>query len=287
MHLKLKGYHISTFIAGLLLFNATAGWSQADKKIKKDTYWSNTQKYSFGFRMGPTVTIGSITNKEDREILSTLPKTGFTASGILTMPLQKDFSFAAEVGYQRGGRKMKINESDWITDFDYNFLTSAMALRKTIGLNLREDLKGEIYFGVGPSVSWFIGPGDGKIITPNGGVSEFTTEYNNYDPNAWGDFNRYFVNDPNRLLFGLDLSLGGDAPINMKQKLYGEVRFTWGHTNLGTRQTDTHLNILNFEDTMFVNLKTISFSLIYTYGFETRRNKQGKSTLGRKPQGRR
>ncbi|MFZ9982387.1 MAG: hypothetical protein ACO3FI_10180 [Cyclobacteriaceae bacterium] len=271
----------------MLLISSTAGWSQATKVIKKDTYWSNTQKYSFGFRLGPTITIGSITSKEDREILSTLPKTGFTASGILTMPLQKDFSFAAELGYQRGGRKMKINESGWITDYDYNFLTSAMALRKTIPVNLREDLKGEIYFGAGPAVSWFVGPGKGKITTPNGGVSKFTVEYNNYDPDAWGDFNRYFINDPNRLLFGLDLSMGGDAPINMKQKLYGEVRFTWGHTNLGTRQTDTHLNILNFEDTMFVNLKTISFSLIYTYGFETRKSKKGKSTLKRKPQGRR
>lgn len=287
MHLKPKGWLLPFFAATLMLGNVPSGWSQANKKIKKDTFWSNTQKYSFGFRLGPTLSVGSITNKADREILSTLPKVGFAASGILTMPLEKDFSFAAELGYQRGGRKMKINESGWITDFDYNFLTTSMALRKTIGINLREDLKGEVYFGIGPSVSRFMGPGKGKITTPNGGVSEFKIEYNNYDSVAWGDFSRYFVNAPNRSLFGMDFILGGDAPINMKQKLYGEVRFTWGHTNLGSNQTETRLNILNFEDTMFVNLKTISFSLIYTYGFETRSNKKGKSTLGKKPQGKR
>ena len=277
----------SLLVTAFMVVSAHLAIAQATSKMKKDTYWSNTQKYGLGFRIGPTITIGSINNKADKEILSTLPKFGFNLSSQLTMPLKGSYTFAAELGYQRGGRKMKITESDWVVDYDYNFITSAMALRKTIQIALREDLKGEIYFGVGPNVSWFIGPGRGKIITPNGGESKFKIEYNNYDPDAWGDFSRYFVNDPNRLLFGLDLSIGGDAPVNLKQKLYGEVRFTWGHTNLGTKQTDTHLNILNFEDTMFVNLKTISFSLIYTYGFETRRNNKGGSTLKKKPQGRR
>ena len=275
------------FMTVVMIFTVHLAVAQATSKMKKDTYWSNTQKYGLGFKVGPTITIGSITNKADKELLSTLPKIGFNLSSELTMPLKGSYTFAAELGYQRGGRKMKITESGWVVDYDYNFITSAMALRKTIPIALREDLKGEIYFGVGPNVSWFIGPGRGKILTPNGGVSKFKIEYNNYDPDAWGDFTKYFVNDPNRLLFGLDLSIGGDAPLNLKQKLYGEVRFTWGHTNLGSNQTDTHLNILNFEDTMFVNLKTISFNLIYTYGFETRRNKKGGSTLNKSPQGRR
>lgn len=274
-------------ITGILVFSVQHSFAQAGQKLKKDTYWSNTQKYGLGFKIGPTITIASVTNKPDKEILSTLPKIGFSASSQLTMPLKVGYTFAAELGYQRGGRKMKITESGWVVDYDYNFITTAMALRKTIPIALREDLKGEIYLGIGPNVSWLMGPGKGKIMTPNGGESKFDVEFNNYNPQAWGDFSKYFVNDPNRFLFGMDVSIGGDAPLNLKQKLYGEVRFTWGHTNLGTKETDTHLNILNFEDSMFVNLKTISFNLIYTYGFETRRNKQGKSTLKRKNSGRR
>lgn len=252
--------------------------AQATSKLKKDTYWSNTQKFGVGFKIGPTVTIGSITNKPDKERLTALPKIGFNVSTELTMPLKGGFVFASEFGYQKGGRKMNIMESGWTVDYDYNFLTAAMALRKSMQIALREDLKGEIYFGVGPNISWFMGPGKGAINTPNGGYSPFTIEYNNFNPNVWGDFTRYFINDPNRFLFGLDLSIGGDAPLNLKQKLYGEVRFTWGHTNLGTRQTDTHLNILNFEDTMLMNLKTLSFNVIYTYGFETRKSKEGKTS---------
>ena len=262
----------------------SADWcgAQATSKLKKDTYWSNTQKFGIGFKMGPTVTIGSITNKPDREKLTSLPKIGYNISTELTMPLKGGYAFATEFGYQRGGRKMNIRESGWIVDYDYNFLTAAMALRKSMQVALREDLKGEIYFGVGPNIAWFMGPGKGSINTPKGGYSPFTVEYNNYNPNEWGDFTRYFINDPNRVLFGLDLSIGGDAPLNLKQKLYTEVRFTWGHTNLGTRQTDTHLNILNFEDTMFMNLKTLSFNVIYTYGLETRKSKEGKSTEKKK-----
>lgn len=252
-------------------------WSQATSKLKKDTYWTNTTKYGLGLKIGPTITIGSITDKRDKDALATLPKIGFNFSTELTMPLRVGYTFASELGYQRGGRKMKIKEEGWTVDYDYNFITAAMALRKTVQIKLNEDLKGEIYFGVGPNISWMMGPGKGAIRTPNGGGAKFNIEFNNYDPNAWGDFNRYFINDPNRFLFGLDLSLGGDAPLNLKQKIYGEVRFTWGHTNLGTARTDTHLNILNFEDTMNMNLKTLSFNLIYTYGLETRKMNQGKS----------
>lgn len=264
-------------MTGSIIFSPQLCGAQATSKLKKDTYWSNTQKFGVGFKIGPTLTLGSITNKPDKEKLSTLPKIGFNLSTELTMPLKGGYTFATEVGYQKGGRKMKIRESGWVVDYDYNFVTMAMALRRSFQIALREDFKAEVYFGVGPNISRFLGPGKGAIKTPNGGYSAFKIEYNNFDPSVWGDFTRYFINNPNKTLFGIDLSIGGDAPLTLTQKLYGEVRFTWGHTNLGTRQTDTRLNILNFEDTMFVSLKTISFNLIYTYGFETRKTKQGKS----------
>ncbi|MFM9075536.1 MAG: hypothetical protein ACKORJ_08245, partial [Bacteroidota bacterium] len=100
-----------------------------------------------------------------------------------------------------------------------------------------------------------------------------------WDETANGDLTTYFINKPNRFLFGLDLGLGTDIPVTRNQTIYAEVRMNWGHTNLGTGETTSRFNLLNFEDTMRVSLKTISLTGIYTFTYETRRSKQGKSTL--------
>ena len=253
--------------------------AQDEGKSKKQSYWSNSQKYDLGFRIGPNVTFQSVTDRERKDDFGSLPHPGYHFAGFVSFPLPANFSFFSEAGYMRGGRKMKIQDVQWQTDFTYHFLTGSMGLRKALNVNFAEGIEGEFFVNVGPNISYLMG-GKGRISVPDGGPgTEFKIEFNNYDSADWGDFYRYFINKPNRVLFGLDLGIGAEAPITSKQKIFAEFRFTWGHTNLGTLQTENRLNILNFDDTMMVNLKTISFDLLYTFGFDRRQSKQGKSTL--------
>jgi len=265
----------------IALLGAGAGerlWSQSIKGVKgkADTFWSRSQKFGFGFRLGPNVTIATITDKFDKPEFGTLPKSGYSIAGVMTMPLKEDYFFYTEMGYMKSGRIMKILDVDWKSDFTYNFITSSMGLTKAINIRWLKDIPGEIFLSVGPNINYMMS-GKGNLLT-QGNTSSFDLEFNNYDSGQWGDFSRNFVNKPNRFLFGIDLGIGGEAPLSAKQKLYAEFRFTWGHTNLGTRETTNKLEIVNYKDTMFCSLKTFSLNLIYTYEYDRRKSKQGKST---------
>ena len=153
-----------------------------------------------------------------------------------------------------------------------------MALRRSLNDFFQNKLTEDVFFSIGPSVSYIAG-GGGTITTPNGAETQFKMKLTNQDPIIWdgtagGDLNTYFINKPNRVLFGLDLGLGADVPITRNQTIYAELRFNWGHTNLGTRETTNRFNLLNFEDTNAVSLKTLSLTGIYTFTYETRRSNQ-------------
>ncbi|MFM8348584.1 MAG: outer membrane beta-barrel protein [Bacteroidota bacterium] len=266
-----------------LLLEPQVASAQANKKIKKETFWGKTQKYGFGLRAGPSISIPTITDFGQKDDFEPLPRTGYHIGGVVTMPLKLEYTFIAELGYDRVGRKWRSNETDWVYNYHYNLITASMALRRSVNDIFKKTLTEDLYFSIGPSVSYLAG-GGGQLTTPNDATTSFRMKLTDQNPVMWdetanGDLSTYFINKPNRFLFGLDLGLGTDIPVTRNQTIYAEVRMNWGHTNLGTGETTSRFNLLNFEDTMRVSLKTISLTGIYTFTYETRRSKQGKSTL--------
>lgn len=55
--------------------------AQANKKIKKETFWGKTQKYGFGLRAGPSISIPTITDFGQKDDFSPLPKPDITSAG--------------------------------------------------------------------------------------------------------------------------------------------------------------------------------------------------------------
>lgn len=266
-----------------LLMSPQQAAAQANKKIKKESFWGKTQKYGFGLRAGPSISIPTITDFGQKDDFSPLPRAGYHIGGVVTMPLKLEYTFIAEIGFDRLGRKWRSSETDWLYNYHYNLITASMALRRSVNDIFKKELTEDLYFTIGPSVSYLAG-GAGQLTTPNDATTSFRMKFTNQSPVKWdetanGDLSTYFINKPNRFLFGLDLGLGTDIPVTRNQTIYAEVRMNWGHTNFGTGETTSRFNLLNFEDTMRVSLKTISLTGIYTFTYETRRSKQGKSTL--------
>ncbi len=285
LYMPLNAFCRLLLASGLLFILAAPleSHGQANKKIKKETFWGKTQKYGFGLRVGPSLTIPTITDRSQKEDFRPWPRTGYHIGGVVTMPLKLEYTFIAELGFDRVGRKWQAAETGWYYNYHYNLITASMALRRSINDIFKKELTEDVYFSFGPSVSYLVS-GGGKLTTPNGAVTNFRMKLTDQDPVTWdktanGDLGTYFINKPNRMLLGLDLGFGTDIPVTRNQTIYAEVRMNWGHTNIGTRETTNRFNLLNFEDTMQVSLKTISLTGIYTFTYETRRSRQGKSTL--------
>jgi len=265
--------------------------AQANSRLKKGSFWSQTQKYGFGMRIGPSVTIPTITDKYQKKDFSAWPRSGYHIGGVVTMPVKLEYTFIAELGIDKVGRKWQSAETGWFYNYHYTMVTASMALRRSVNDIFKSKLSEDVFLSFGPSVSYIAGAG-GRITTPNGAETEFRMKFSNENPIQWdntvgGDLFTYYINKPSRVLFGMDLGLGTDINLTTNQTIYAEIRFNWGHTNLGTKETTNRYNLLNFEDTNQVSLKTISLTGIYTFTYETRRSNQGKSTIKRPNSGRR
>src|SRR6267154_1557351 len=79
----------------------------------------------------------------------------------------------------------------------------------------------------------------------------------------------------------LDIGVGIDANITKTQRLHTELRFTYGHTYLGAKNSSSHIEILGFEDNLQANLKTLSLTVSYMFDFDLKKSKMGKSTKDR------
>ncbi len=287
MHLILTRTIIVTVLLQLAIFDRAISQVQPAKPM--ENVGQKSQKYSLGLRIGPTITKGHFpSNLADtvRNYHTNKPKLGFSVAGQLMFPLQKRYSCLIEVGYSRGGRKIKYNQNTWENDFTYNFLTTSLALRRSFEVQIKEGLVADWFINVGPNISYLLS-GKGSIKTDNGGRSDFTLVFSDLDSTGWknqrdGDFSKYYLNNVNRFFFGVDIGIGAYVPITNRQKLYTEVRLTLGQTFIGKKNSESDLNILNFSDPLSTNMKSINFSVVYTFDFDKKASKQGKSTLDKK-----
>jgi hypothetical protein len=93
-----------------------------------------------------------------------------------------------------------------------------------------------------------------------------------------GEFDKVYMIDVNRWLFGIDIGVGMEAPIRKTQRIMTELRFTWGHTYFGD-QTSQNYNTIGWTDNnMRGNEKVLSLTVAYMFDMDLRLNKTGRST---------
>lgn len=242
----------------------------------------NAQKYSFGVRAGGTLNWASFRDKDQKDTFSIKPSNGFAVAALVGFPLKNNYSVIIEGGFSQKSRILKDDEVQMANHSTYKFVDGALLLRKAYKFMLAKDVPGEWFFNVGPEVGyWLSGKG---YFTAGGPKYPYKIEF---DKAPDGDMNYLYYNSANRLFFGLVLGVGMKAPLKNKTAISAELRFVSGHTNLGLNKYDYpprewYASLLNYNDTMRMNLKVISLSVAYTYDFDKVESRKGKSTLKKK-----
>lgn len=233
------------------------------------------QRFSVGIKAGPSVTWGHLPDKAQRDLFNSLPKLGFGGGFLISFPLKDRFSYFAEVGYSQRGRKLKITDAhlDAVNNATYQFAELAMGLRRSFKLNIAPNIPSNWFINIGPNIQYWIS-GKGKFVE-----SKYKIKFN-VPPD--GDLYTNYIQNPNRWLFGADIGIGADAPINNRQRIFVEFRATLGQTYLGKKNNASNYATIVWEDTLKTNLKTFSLTAAYTLDFDMRAMKMGKSTLNRK-----
>ena len=236
---------------------------------------SYCQEYSLGIKGGPLVTLANFGDKDDKDQFSHEPKFGYYIAGLVSFPLKKNYSFQTEFGFSQKGRKITFNSDTWENDATYFFGDAAMMLRKSFPFNLGKNVPSKWFVNVGPHISYWI-DGHGKIDA--GGSYKYDLVFGPMpaDPDA-PDFDKMYLTNVNRWLFGIDIGVGFNAPLRNNKKLSTELRFTSGHTFFGGKNSAAN-RTLGFTDNLRSNEKVLSLTLAYVIDVNVKNNRKGKST---------
>ena len=234
------------------------------------------QKFSLGIKAGPSVSWSGFGDKELKSNFKSLPKIGYSVGGLIIFPLKKKYSFLSEFGYTQKGRRLEFGSGSSENNATYHFIDLSMALRKSFHLPISKDLPTNWSFNIGPNIEYWLN-GKGRIISNIAPGEDLKYEVVFNEPKD-ANYYKNYLNDVNRWLFGLDIGIGADAPLRNKQRIYTEFRFTTGQTFIGKKTGTSDLNVLGFEDTLQTNFKTFTILVSYTFDFDKKLSKMGRST---------
>jgi hypothetical protein len=233
------------------------------------------QNFSVGVKAGPLINWSNLDEKSDKGEYSHKIKPGFYAAGLVIFPLKNKYSFQTEFGLSQRGRKITFNENTWENNAVYYFGDASMMLRRYFPLNLGPNIPSQWFINIGPHISYWIS-GKGQIKA--GGSYEYVLVFSEMPQNpSEPDFNKMYLHDVNRWLFGIDFGVGFHAPLKENRKLSAELRFTSGHTFYGSK-TSASNRTLGFSDNLRSNEKVISVTVSYVIDINVKESRKGKST---------
>jgi hypothetical protein len=234
------------------------------------------QKFSLGAKGGVLLTYPNFADPVDHQNTTSLVKPGFSLGGLISFPLKNRYSFVTEAGASIQGRSVKFtNIGTHYNISTYYFADLSMALRRTFHLKIKENVATNWFFNIGPNINYWIS-GKGRIDTDHGITQHYTIVFNQ-TPGI--EYNKMYMNDVNRWLFGLNLGLGFTGRTRKNEKIVTEFRLTWGQTYLG-KSNSASLNLPIFQteqQSMKFNLKVINVSVAYIFDKDLRQAKKGKS----------
>ena len=240
----------------------------------------HAQKFAVGFRAGGTLNWASFSDKDQKDTFSVKPSAGFIIGALVGFPLKNNYSVIIEGGFSQKSRT--ISEDVLVNKGTYKFVDGSLLLRKSYKFKFGPDVPADWFFNIGPEVSyWLSGKGN---FSAGGAPYPYRIEF---DKVPDGDLKYLYYNDANRLFFALVVGVGFKAPLKNSTSITTELRFVSGHTNIGNNHytyapREWYASLLNYNDTMKMNLKLISLSVAYTYDFDKQESRKGKSTLKKK-----
>lgn len=230
-------------------------------------------QYSLGLCGGPNISYSSYGNRDTQKHFRPGVVVGYSLGGFVKFPLRDKYSFITELSFAQKGRTTNFNEN-WNNKTVFHMIDADMALRKSFRIKVKNKLPMNIFVGAGPNIEYLL-KAHGRIKVTPGGESRYDVVFNG-TPDS--DFSNDYYTDANRWLFGLDLRVGGDTQILRNQTIYVELRFTWGQTFVGKKNSSSYMEIIGFEDDLRFNMKTLNLVAYYSFDFDMKKSRMGKST---------
>jgi hypothetical protein len=251
---------MTTLSHGQILIGPTAGvqmsWINFEDKGYKDLYSS---KPGFGYHAGASVSFRML-------------KKVFLQGSVLYSQKSKNLVGKLDREFQNKAR--------------FNYIEIPISFTKEVKMHFGENKYYNLYFGVGPTISYWLG---GKGTLSASDLNENVINPPSYDINykitfrddpeeiPLGEMN---VSDANRLLLGLNFSAGLVLEPNKINKFMVTMRYDLGHSFF-SQSTDGSYGLdgtLFYDDDMQSRHQGVAFSVYYFIDLKTEEKNRGRST---------
>ena len=204
----------------------------------------------------------------------------FQAGGVLQIKASDYFALHTELLYRQVSKRTKGTDDYTISRDTYNYLSAPILLRGSVPVG-----QWEVYLNGGPSISYWLG---GHSFLRHGELIELEV-YELDHRIAFREtptedlFNEpLYVNNANRIQLGLELGSGFMVPLNGRY-LMVDLRYRWGHTNMGNEDSQ-YTTLIFYDDDLSFATHSWAVSLAYLIEFDlvklTRKGKT-KQTIGK------
>src|SRR6185295_3070677 len=180
---------------------------------------AQSQKFSIGGKAGVLIAWPAFGDKEDKKVFGSLPKLGLSIAGLINFPLKSNYSFQAEGGVSRQGRIVTYNGGSWRNNCTYYFADMNMMLRRSYKFRIAENIPSDWFFNIGPNINYWISS-HGTVEADPGVSQKFTGVFHKTPEPV---YDKMYLNDINRWLFGLNIGVGFNATTLRKQKIMTEL----------------------------------------------------------------
>ncbi len=197
---------------------------------------------------------------------------------VLIYQASEKYAVHAELNYERLNKQVTNKDEDEIPIFSktrFHYLTIPFSLRWNFG---REPV--HFYVAGGPKLSYWLG-GSGEIL-----LDEFNEARTvdapipyslHFRQSKGGDSDKRSIVEANRLQYGLQVSTGVYFDIVTGGRLLVDLRYSFGHSNMGFND-NSDFTFETYEENFEFRNYSLSISLAYLFEYNVALQRKGSST---------
>jgi len=262
-------------------------WSLFVIILLSSSIWSNAQ-ILVGPVAGGQINWMVFDNKDQNAFYKLKPMPNFHAGASIMFRAQKRFFLQTSFLYAQKGKLLESTDnSETRNETNLRYIDVPILYTAEFKAKLGENKVYKWYFGVGPTISYWLG---GKGVLIHGDLNENLINPPNYDLHYKITFNKdsasvasdeMNVREPNRIQLGLNAAAGLIFEPMGEHKIMFNVRYSFGQSFLSrSGKGEFGLpGILFYEDDLKVRSRELVVSLYYYIDLKVDQRKKGKSTI--------
>ncbi len=226
-------------------------------------------------------------NKDSKDLYKFKPMFNWHAGASISFRAQKRFFLHTSFLYAQKGKLLESRDNAGTrNETRLRYIDVPILYTAEFNAKLGRDKVYKWYFGVGPTISYWLG---GKGVLIHGDLNENAVNPPNYDLHYKIVFNKdsasvttteMNVREPNRIQLGLNISAGLIFEPFGQHKVMVNMRYAFGQSFLSRygKGEFGFPGILYYEDDLKVRSRELVLSLHYFTDLKTDQRKKGKST---------